>query len=166
MLFPAVGGHTVFERLDRRKQSECDGRWGHTISWWLEEKLTKAVASPGCNPTFRLSCVMLSSPNRTTKSGARFFSTAGMTYGDTAVLSALMRPAMTRVNREETGERSRVVEEDEGFAYGGGQTVADTSLGLSRSRGSPAAQISTSQIACRRPRPQPTPCRKLCYWQT
>ena len=40
-----------------------------------------------------------SSPNRTRKSGARFFSTTGMTYGDTAVLSALMRLAMTRSGR-------------------------------------------------------------------
>lgn len=38
--------------------------------------------------------LLVGSPNRTRKSGARFFSTTGMTYGDTAVLSALMRLAM------------------------------------------------------------------------
>lgn len=40
---------------------------------------------------------MESLPNRTRKSGARFFSTTGMTYGDTAVLSAFIRLDMIRM---------------------------------------------------------------------
>lgn len=73
-------------RLDTAGRAAWDGDTGSTAASFLTHHSNFSVDAQ--------EEVLLSSPNRTRKSGAIFFSTTGMTYGETAVLSALIRPDM------------------------------------------------------------------------
>lgn len=116
LLCPAVGAHIVFERLERRKQGEIGRKVETRLNASALQRRTRdtdtTIMSALRWNLLRVSRVhvtrapFFSSPNRTRKSGARFFSTTGITYGDTAVLSALMRLAMTTERQRSCAQAS------------------------------------------------------------